>query len=199
MAAPWFELAFGRPWPSEVETSSWRVLWTRDHQVGSGTRMMIVSMWFRGISPVEKIHRLVSTRSAGVSKLRSAAWRHRHAPVSGSVKEPSFKASWVLKLNGRNGPGACCTGILLPGNTTSWSTCGVLSSVYPGLRERSVGSFRSLLTLKARGLCSEKPNETPDQSPTENRKETSPIPGQGLFKFKELVSTQPSLKYISCS
>lgn len=159
---------------------------------------MIVSMWFRGISPVEKIHRLVSSRSAGVSKLRSAAWRHRHAPVSGSVKEPSFKASWVFKLNGRNGPGACCAGILLPGNMTSWSTCGVLSSVYPGLRERSVGSFRSLLSLKTRGLCSEKPKETPDQSPAENWRETSPIPGQGLFKFKELVSTQPSLKYISC-
>lgn len=188
MAAPCFELAFGRPWPSEVETSSWRVLWTRDHRVGSGTPVMIVSMWFRGISPAEKIHRLVSSRSAGVSKLRSAAWRHRHAPVSGSVKEPSFKAAWVFKHNGRNGPGACCTGILLPGNTTSWSTCGVLSSVYPGLRERSVGSFRSLLPLKARGLCSEKPKETPDQSPAENWKETSPIPGQGLFKFKELVS-----------
>ncbi|XP_003963893.3 cardiolipin synthase (CMP-forming) [Takifugu rubripes] len=159
---------------------------------------MIVSMWFRGISPAEKIHRLVSSRSAGVSKLRSAAWRHRHAPVNGSVKEPSFKVSWVSKLSGRNGPGTCCTGILLPGNTTSWSACGVLSSAYPGLRERSVGSFRSLLTLKARGLCSEKPKETPDQSPAENWKETSPIPGQGLFKFKELYENPWTIPNFLC-
>lgn len=156
-------------------------------------------MWFRGISHTQKIHRLLSSRFAGVSRIRSAAWRHRHAPVpvGGSVKEPSFSASWVSKLNGRNGPGACCTGILQLGKTTSWYTHGALSSVCRGLHERSVSSVRSLLSLKTRGFCSEKPREAPDQSPAENGKETSPIPGQGLFKFKELVSTQPS--YISCS
>lgn len=156
---------------------------------------MNVIMWFRGIFATEKIHRLVSSRYTGVSRLRSAAWRHRHTPVtvSGSVKEPLFNASWVSKLNGRNSPGAWCSGMLQPGNATSWSTRGVLSSVCCGLHEKSVGGFRSLLALKARGLCSEKPTETPVQAPAENRKETSPVPGQGLFKFKELVSTK--LKY----
>lgn len=154
---------------------------------------MTVSMWFRGVSATEKIHRLVSSRYTGVNRLRSAAWRYKHTPVtvSGSVKEPLFNASWVYKLNGRNSPGAWCSGILQPGNTTSWSTRGVLSSVCCcGLHERSMSSFRSLLSLKARGLCSEKPKETPDQAPVENWKESNPIPGQGLFKFKELVSTQ---------
>lgn len=158
--------------------------------------IMMMMMWFRGISATEKIHRLVSCRCAGVSRLRSAAWRYRHTPVtiSKSVREPLFSAPWVSKLNGRNSPGAWCRGVLQRGNTTSWYTRGVLSSVCCGLHERSVRSFRSLLSLKARGLCSEKPKETPDQVPAENWKETNPIPGQGLFKFKELVSTQPQLK-----
>lgn len=148
--------------------------------------MMAVRMWFRGISAKEKIHRLVSSR-------RSAAWRYRHTPVtvSGNIKEPLFNVSWVSKLSGRNSFGAWCSGIPPPGNTTSWYTRGVLSSVCCGLHERPVSSFRSLLSLKARGLCSEKPKETPDQTLVENWKETSPIPGQGLFKFKELVSTHP--------
>lgn len=153
---------------------------------------MNVSMWFRGISATGKIHRLVSSRNSGVSRLRSAAWRHRHTPVtvSGSVKEPLFNASWVSKLNGRNSPGAWCSGIPQPGTTTPWYTRGVLSSVCCGLHERSVSGFRRLLSFKARGLCSDKPKESPDQAPVENWKETNPIPGQGLFKFKELVSTQ---------
>lgn len=154
---------------------------------------MMMMMWFRGISATEKIHRLVSCRYPGVNRLRSAAWRYRHTPVtvSDSVREPLFSAPWVSKLNGRNSPGAWCRGVLQPGNMTSWYTRGVLSSVCCGLHERSVRSFRSLLSLKARGLCSEKPKETPDQVPVENWKEINPIPGQGLFKFKELVSTQP--------
>lgn len=142
------------------------------------------------------IHRLVCSRSVAVSRLGSAAWRYRHTTVSGSLKEPLFNASWVSKLSGRNIPDAWCGGVLQPGHATSWSTRGVLSSVCCGLHQRSVSSFRSLLSLKARGLCSEKPTETPDQAPTPNWKETSPIPGQGLFKFKELVSTQPQTKSI---
>lgn len=136
------------------------------------------------------IHRLVCSRSAAVSRLGSVAWCYRHTPVSGSLQEPLFRASWVSKLGGRNSPGAWCGGVLQPGHARSWSTRGVLSSVCSGLHQRSGSSFRSLLSLKARGLCSEKPTETPDQAPAPTLKETGPIPGQGLFKFKELVSTQ---------
>lgn len=153
---------------------------------------MFVTMWFRGIYATEKIHLLVSSRGGGVSRLRSVAWRYRHTPaaVSGSVKEPSFNAPWVSKLSGGPGPGVCCHGILQPGKTSPWYTRGALSSVCCGLHERSVSRFGSLLSLKTRGLCSQKPKEILDQTPAENWKETNPIPGQGLFKFKELVSTQ---------
>lgn len=143
---------------------------------------MFVTMWFRGISATEKIHLLVSSRCAGVSRLRSVAWRYRHTPaaVSGSIKEPSFNALWVSKVSGGPGPGVCCGGIL-QGKTSPWFPRGDLSPV---------SRFGSLLSLKARGFCSQKPKEILDQSPAENWKETNPVPGQGLFKFKELVSTQ---------
>lgn len=158
--------------------------------------MMI--MCFRRISAAASVRRVVSVRGGGVCRLHSAAWRHRHTvtdtPVNvcGRLKEPPVSCSWVFRINGSDSRIPCWSGIFQRRKVTLWHAQGTVLSLCRGLHERSVASFRSLQSSKARGLCSGNPKETPGGSPTTNRKETSSVPGQGLFKFKELVSTDVS-------
>lgn len=156
--------------------------------------MMI--MCFRRISAAANVRRVVSVRGAGVCRLHSAAWRPRHTvidtPVNvcGRLKEPPVSCSWVFRINEADSCIACWGGIFQRRKVTPWHAQRTVLSLCRGLHERSVTSFRSLTSSKARGLCSGNPKETPCSSPTTDRKETSSVPGQGLFKFKELVSTE---------
>lgn len=195
MAASWLELDFRRPWPSDSETPSWRRLQTaRDQQVGNGELVKMMMMCFRRISGAANVRWLVSARDAGVCRLDTAAWRHRHTPVAECwrLKEPPLNGSRVFRHKGTDSHVACWSGIPQQLKATHWHAQGTVLSVYRGVHERSVDSFRSLLSSKARGLCSGKAKETPDSSPAADGKEDSPVPGHGLFKFKELVSTELS-------
>lgn len=154
---------------------------------------MTTMMCFRRISAAANVRWLVSARGAGVCRLDTAAWRHAHAPVteSGRLKEPPVSGSWVFGLKGTESRVACWTGTLRRIQMTPWRAQGTVRSVYRGVHERSVASVRSLLSSKARGLCSGNDKEIADRSPAAaDRNEDGSVPGHGLFKFKELVSSE---------
>lgn len=138
---------------------------------------------FRRISAAANVRWLVSARPAGVCRLDNAAWRHRHSPVTecGRLNNPLLNGFSVFRLKGTDSRVPCWSAVLRPH--------GPELSVNRGVHQRSVTGFRALRSPKARGLCSEKPGETPpDGSPAAERKEENSVPGHGLFKFKELVS-----------
>lgn len=147
-------------------------------------------MCFRRISAAANVRWLVFARGAGVCGLDTAAWRHRHIAVTecGRLKEPPVSGSWVFRLKGTDSRVACWSGIPQQIKVTPCHARGTVLSVYRGVHERSVASVRSLLSPEARGFCSGKAKETADRSPAADRNEDAPVPGHGLFKFKELVS-----------
>lgn len=134
----------------------------------------------------------VSTRGAAVCWLEPASWRHRHTPVSegARLKLSPVSGSWQIRLKGTDSRVSCWTGILQQVKATPWDARGTVPPVYPGGHARSVASFRSVVSPPARGLCSGKAEETPGSTGAGDRNEASPVPGQGLFKFKELVSAE---------
>lgn len=160
-------------------------------------------MCFRRISApmcrnAANVRCLVSARGEGVCRLEPASWRHRHTPVAqyARLKQSPVSGSWLLNLKGTDGRVACWSGILQQVKTTPWHAQGTGLPVYRGGHERSAAGFRSLLLPSARGLCTGKNEETPDSSPATDRGDVRPVPGQGLFKFKELVSTELCDSYV---
>ncbi|XP_074531914.1 cardiolipin synthase (CMP-forming) [Halichoeres trimaculatus] len=148
---------------------------------------------------------LTSARCGGVCWLEPASWRHRHTPVSGyaKVKQMPVSGSWLPRLKGTDGPVSCWSGILQQVNATPWTAQGLVIPVYGRGHERSVASFRSLLSpsargLTARGLCSGKSKEAPENSPAADQNEASPVPGHGLFKFKELYENPWTIPNFLC-
>ncbi|XP_034407991.1 cardiolipin synthase (CMP-forming) [Cyclopterus lumpus] len=89
----------------------------------------------------------------------------------------------------------------LPGvNATPWHARGTVL-LHRGGHERSssAAGFLYPLTPGARGLCSGKTKETPDGSPEEGRSEAGePVPGHGLFKFKELYENPWTIPNFLC-
>ncbi|KAM4597634.1 cardiolipin synthase (CMP-forming)-like [Polymixia lowei] len=130
---------------------------------------------------VESVRCLVAARCASVCRLEPASWRHARTPVTECVRQRRF------------GPSPSC-------KDTRWSGLtprGTLS-LHRGGHERSVASFRSLLAPGSRGLCSGKPQQPGDGPQTADRSEASPVPGQGLFKFKELYENPWTIPNLLC-
>ncbi|XP_030298806.1 cardiolipin synthase (CMP-forming) isoform X2 [Sparus aurata] len=142
----------------------------------------------------------VSTRGAAVCWLEPASWRHRHTPVSegARLKLSPVSGSWQIRLKGTDSRVSCWTGILQQVKATPWDARGTVPPVYPGGHARSVASFRSVLSPPARGLCSGKAEETPGSTGAGDRNEASPVPGQGLFKFKELYENPWTIPNFLC-
>ncbi|XP_062285901.1 cardiolipin synthase (CMP-forming) [Scomber scombrus] len=141
----------------------------------------------------------VSARSAGALCLEGTSWRHRHTPVTGGSRtvQPSVSGSWIFRLSGTDSRVACTSGILQQLKPTPWHAHGH-ALLYRGGHERSAASIRSLLSPGARGLCSGKPKETPESPREEDRTEAAPVPGQGLFKFKELYENPWTIPNLLC-
>lgn len=134
----------------------------------------------------------VSARGASVCWLNTTAWRQRQTPVTNyeSPKNPLVSGFSVSRLKGVGSRLASWSGILQPVKAEPWQVQGTVLSLYPGVHERSVVRFRSVLSPKVRGLCSKKTKDTLDSFPAADPKEDSPVPGHGLFKFRELVSAR---------
>nr|XP_020511005.1 cardiolipin synthase (CMP-forming) [Labrus bergylta] len=140
---------------------------------------------------------VTSARGAGVCWLEPASWRHRHTPVTecAKVKQSPASGLWLLRLKGTDSRFACWSGILQQVKVTPWQAQGT------GGHERSEVSVRSLLSPRARWLCSRKSEETPETSPpaaAADRNEANPVPGHGLFKFKELYENPWTIPNFLC-
>ncbi|XP_068588169.1 cardiolipin synthase (CMP-forming) [Cebidichthys violaceus] len=134
---------------------------------------------------------------------RGASWRHRYTPVTDytPTKRSPVCDSWLCRVKGTDV--ACWSGLLLqPVKATPWHAQGTVLLLHRGGRERSAAArFRSLqlLSPSARGLCSGKTKETPDSSPAEERTEAGDsVPGEGLFKFKELYENPWTIPNFLC-
>lgn len=158
-----------------------------------------MTMCFRRISAAN-VRCLASTRGSGVCWLEPASWRLTHSPVSegGRSNRSPVNGTGLLRLHMTDSRAACWTGILQPVKAAPRYTQGAVLSVYRGGHERSVVSFRSLLSPKARALCSGNTKETPDSQPSADRSETSPVPGHGLFKFKVLYENPWTIPNFLC-
>nr|XP_046258183.1 cardiolipin synthase (CMP-forming) [Scatophagus argus] len=143
---------------------------------------------------------LVSARSAGVCWLEPPSWPRGRTPVTEGVRlgQSAVNGSWLLRLKGTDSRVACWSGILQQVKATPWHAQGTVLPGYPGVHDKSVAGFRSLLCLRARGLCSGKTKETTDSSPAADRNEASPVPGHGLFKFKELYENPWTVPNFLC-
>ncbi|XP_039994241.1 cardiolipin synthase (CMP-forming) [Xiphias gladius] len=151
-------------------------------------------MCFRRIANVRC---LVSARCAGVCWLEPASWRHRQGPVTECARLRRSQVAWLLRLKGTDTRVACWSGILQQVKPTAWHEQGAVP-LYRGGHGRSAASFRSPLAHRARGLCSGKPKETPDTPPAADGTEASAVPGQGLFKFKELYENPWTIPNLLC-
>ncbi|XP_044071001.1 cardiolipin synthase (CMP-forming), partial [Siniperca chuatsi] len=178
----------------------------RDQKVGNvnGGAREDDDVFFRRISaPLFRnsanVRSLVSARCAGVCWLEPASWRHRHTPVTecARLKQSPVSGSRLFRLKGTDSRVACWSGILQQVKARPWHAQETVL-LYRGGQERSVASFRSLLSPKARGLCSGKTKETPDSSPVADGNEASPVPGHGLFKFKELYENPWTIPNFLC-
>ncbi|XP_026165593.1 cardiolipin synthase (CMP-forming) [Mastacembelus armatus] len=162
-------------------------------------------MCFRRISaPLSRsadVRCVVSARCAGVCRLEPPSWRHRHtpAPVCTRLKPSQVSGSCLLRLKGTNTRVSCWTGIFHQVKPAAWHVQEPVP-VHQGGHERSAGGFRSALTPIVRGLCSGKTKETPDNCTGAEGTEASPVPvpGQGLFKFKELYENPWTIPNLLC-
>ena len=141
--------------------------------------------------------RLASARRAGVRWLEPAPWRRGPGrgpgPVAEGARPSRPQVSWLCGLKGTDGRVACRSGVVRQVTPVAWREPGS-ATLHRGGQQRSAAGFRSAPSHAARGLCSANPKETPDgPSPAGGeRSEAGAVPGHGLFKFKELVSPEPS-------
>uniref|UniRef100_A0A3Q4AVL8 Cardiolipin synthase (CMP-forming) n=1 Tax=Mola mola TaxID=94237 RepID=A0A3Q4AVL8_MOLML len=159
-----------------------------------------IMLCFRRIYVAGGVRGLVSARGAGVCWLNTAAWRHRQTPVTNyeSLKNPLVSGFSVFRLKGVGSRVASWSGVLQPVKAEPWQAQGTVLSLYRGVHERSVVSFRSVLSSQVRGLCSKKTKETLDSFPAADPKEDNPVPGHGLFKFRELYENPWTIPNFLC-
>ncbi|XP_051815664.1 cardiolipin synthase (CMP-forming) [Acanthochromis polyacanthus] len=136
-----------------------------------------------------------NVRRAALCGFEPASWRLTHTPVLERTRhtQPQVSGSCLLRLQWTDGRVSCWTGILQRVEPAPYRGRGHEGSA-------AAASFRCLLTPGARGLCSSsrKSEETPESVPVEQRGETGPVPGQGLFKFKELYENPWTIPNLLC-
>lgn len=157
----------------------------------------MMTMCFQRISAPLRRNAAANVRRAAVCGLEPASWRLAHTPVTERARctQPQVSGSYLLRFRWTDGRVSCWSGGLQPVNRTAGHALP-----YRGGHERSAAaSFRCVLTPGARGLCSSrKSEETPESGPVEQRGETGPEPGQGLFKFKELYENPWTIPNLLC-
>lgn len=143
----------------------------------------------------------VVARSTGVCLLEPVSWRHTHTPASERVrlKQTLVSSSGLLGLKGTDTRGGCWSGIFQCVKPASRHAQGDLLSYRRG-HERSAAAYLPLLSPGARGLCSGNTEGSKEGSKVElkDRSGDSPVPGQGLFKFKELYENPWTIPNLLC-
>ncbi|KAM6915810.1 cardiolipin synthase (CMP-forming) [Xenentodon cancila] len=158
---------------------------------------------FRGVAS------LPSLLPARACRHEPALWRHRHSPVTelAGLVRSQVSGSWLSRLQWTDGRVACWGGILQQVKLTPKLANGA-ALVHPGGHQRSPATFRSALSLGARGLCSGKAEEAARGPAPADREDGGPVPvpgpaqgqvpGQGLFKFKELYENPWTIPNLLC-
>ncbi|XP_047207831.1 cardiolipin synthase (CMP-forming) isoform X2 [Girardinichthys multiradiatus] len=137
----------------------------------------------------------ISERCAGVCRLAPAIWRIGQPPstVNVGLTQPRLSGWWLFKYIWTD-----CRGTGL-----SWSIQRLKHSGLPQVSVlvhrrglgRSVAGLRPLLLPGARGLSSRKTEEAPDKSAAAGG---DTVPGDGLFKFKELYENPWTVPNLLC-
>ncbi|XP_076016577.1 cardiolipin synthase (CMP-forming) [Genypterus blacodes] len=150
------------------------------------------------------VHCIRRIHCAGVCGLQPALWRHARTPVTVCVRLTQTAArggSCYLRLKSgpeRADPRPSCWSGFLPGvKPGPWDAQGA-ALLYRGGHWRSLGGSRSALPPGARELCSGKGQEGPKDPPAADRSDDSKVPGQGLFKFKELHENPWTIPNLLC-
>lgn len=132
----------------------------------------------------------VSSRGTAICCLEPASWRHARTPVTEQFARPRrslTSCSWPLVVKATDSRVECWSSIFQQVKPTP----GHAGPVYRGGHERSAARWQTLgLLPQARGLCTGASKETQQTGPVPEQKEAGTVPGHGLFKFKELVSSQ---------
>lgn len=136
-------------------------------------------------------------RSTAVCLFEPVSWRHRHTPVTecARLKHPLVSSSWLLGLKGTDTRVGCWSGIFQCVKPASRHAQGDVLS-YRGGHERSAAAYLALRSPGARGLCSGNTEEP--KAELKDRSGDSPVPGQGLFKFKELYENPWTIPNLLC-
>ncbi|XP_057704456.1 cardiolipin synthase (CMP-forming) [Corythoichthys intestinalis] len=123
---------------------------------------------------------LLSARRGAASSLEAATWRLGRAPVTA--------ADGRVRTFGLSGT-SCRLG---PLPSTWWRPCRTLL-VLRGSRSRLAVNSRALLSTGGRGLSGKSNQEASDKPG-----EATTVPGQGLFKFKELYENPWTVPNLLC-
>lgn len=145
----------------------------------------------------------VAARCVGMCGLETASRRHRNTPVTvyARLTQTAPSGSCFHRLKSASActdtRASCLTGIIPEVKPGPWHAQETVL-LYRGGHGRSWGSVRSVQPSGARGLCSGKPQEKQDGSTAADRSEGGSVPGQGLFKFKELYENPWTIPNLLC-
>uniref|UniRef100_A0A3B5PXR9 Cardiolipin synthase (CMP-forming) n=1 Tax=Xiphophorus maculatus TaxID=8083 RepID=A0A3B5PXR9_XIPMA len=135
----------------------------------------------------------VPERCPGVCRLALPIWRLGQPPATVSVRltRPRLSGSWLFKLKWTDCRGSRSS--VQRVKTFGLAEGSVL--VHRRGLERSAAVLRPLFLPRVRGLCSRKTEEASDKSTVTDR---DTVPGQGLFKFKELYENPWTVPNLLC-
>lgn len=149
------------------------------------TKMMVMcfrtfpALWRRGFVDVRGS---VSAPCADACWLEPLSWRHKRTPVTFGVRFMSTSVLLTHRRTATDSRTGFWTGTLHNLQPSTWQPV----PPHRGGQGRSGRDLRA--ALPSRWLCSSN-SKNPAESPAgAEQTEASPVPGHGLFKFKELVS-----------
>ncbi|XP_053291823.1 cardiolipin synthase (CMP-forming) [Pleuronectes platessa] len=137
---------------------------------------------------------VVSARGSVVCGLEPASWRLSRTPVTECARRPQVSGAWLVRLHGTDSQASCWTGLLHPGARYRPGATGL----HRGGQQRSLLISRCSPPPEARGLCTGNAKEKPGSPPAADRPEASTVPGQGLFKFKQLYENPWTIPNLLC-
>ncbi|KAM4729327.1 cardiolipin synthase (CMP-forming) [Anableps anableps] len=137
----------------------------------------------------------IPERCAGLCRLAPLIWRLGQPPATVNVRltQPRLCGSWLFKLKWTD-----CRGSRLSTSIKRVKPFGLAEGsvlVHRRGLERSAAGLRPLLIPRVRGLCNRKTEEASDNSAAADR---DTVPGQGLFKFKELYENPWTVPNLLC-
>ncbi|CAM9279008.1 unnamed protein product [Lampetra planeri] len=134
----------------------------------------------------------VSAPCADACWLEPLSWRHKRTPVTLGVRFISTSGLLTHRLKATDIRTGFWTGTLLNLQPPTWQPV----PPHRGGQGRSGLDLRP--ALSSRWLCSSNSKNTPESPAGGEQIEASPVPGHGLFKFKELYENPWTVPNLLC-